>query len=301
MARKYYNVPKKTITLDEYWELRKSGAKRPFCSKGQGLYKDGVSEIVRVELKCKRCGKVFYSQFSQLAKRSCLDLCTTCINHYRLKESNAKRDSSYYENPEYRKKISAGVKAYYKRVGKSASQQRMEKRFENFEKNHVIPNFGRIRMIVNGINCESFGEAVFVKWKLSEGYSVSRCDFYIEYEFQGEKKHYIPDFKLEKDGCIKIVEVKCDYKRNFQKSYEALQKRVEEGLQVCNNLQTYRLDILEIKLKVLKEYCENKKWDWEMITLDDPVFDLYYNRAKRHRRNGKTGEESIDSIFRKSN
>lgn len=300
MTKRYYNVSKKTITLDEYWELRKRGAKRPFCNKGQGIYKDGVSEIVRVELKCKRCGKIFYSQFSQLIKRSCLDLCTTCINHYRLKESNTKRDSSYYENPEYRKKISVGVKMYYKRVGKFASQKRIEKRFENFEKSQSYPNFGRIRMVVNGINCESFGEAVFVKWKLFEGYEISRCNFDIEYEFQGQKRHYIPDFKLEKDGCIKIVEVKCDYKRNFQKSYELLQKRVEEGLQVCNNLATYRLDVLETKLKALKEYCEKRNWNCEMITLDNSIFNLYYNRAKRYRRNGKTKEESIDSIFRKS-
>lgn len=296
MSNKYH-VDKKTISLEEYEKLFKEGARRPFCRKGVGLKPDGVSEIVRVELKCKRCGKIFTTQFSQIKKRSCLDLCTQCINHYKRSKENAERDSSYYENPEYRRKLSEGVKRHYKKEGVDASRRRTDKRFENFELNKKYPNYAAIKVVVEGIRCESFGEGVFVKWMKNEGYNVSRCEFALKYEFEGKIRHYLPDFKIEKDGLITIVEVKSDYERNFQKSYEVLQKRVEEGLQYCNNLSTYRKDVLSLKLKALDSYCKERGWNFELITLDNSKFNLLYNRAKRARRNGKTKEESINSLF----
>lgn len=65
MANKHYHVDKKIISFEEYEKLYKEGARRPFCRNGVGLKPNGVSEIVRVELKCKRCGKLFfYSIFS---------------------------------------------------------------------------------------------------------------------------------------------------------------------------------------------------------------------------------------------
>lgn len=297
MANKHYHVDKKIISFEEYEKLYKEGARRPFCRNGVGLKPNGVSEIVRVELKCKRCGKLFFTQFSQLEKRSCFDLCSNCISHYTRSKANAKRDSSYYENPEYRRKLSEGVKRHYKKEGIEASRRRADKRFENFELNKKYPNYASIRVVVEGIRCESFGEGVFVKWMKNEGYNVSRCEFALKYEFEGKIKRYLPDFKIEKDGLITIIEVKTDYERNFQKSYEVLQERLEKGLQYCNNLSTYRKDVLSLKLKALDSYCKERGWNFKLITLDEPKFNLLYNRAKRLRRNGKTKEESIDSLF----
>lgn len=300
MPKNYYHVKKKLISLEEYRELYKQGARRPFCKNGVGLKPDGVSEIVRVELKCKRCGKIFVSQFPQLEKRTCLDLCTKCINHYKRSEENSKRDSSYYENPEYRKKLSEGVKRYYKEKGLIASKQRAEKRFENYSINKTIPNHAPIKIIIEGIKCESFGEGVFVKWMIYEGYEVKRCDIILNYEFKGEIKHYFPDFILEKNKQVFLIEVKSDYRRNFQKSYDYLQNRVDNGLSRSNPLLTYREDILQKKIESAELYCKEKGWIFKLITLDDSKFNLLYNRAKRLRRNGKTKEESINSIFGKS-
>lgn len=297
MAKNCYHVDRKIISLEEYKELYKKGARRPFCKNGIGLKPNGVSEIVRVELKCKRCGKVFTTLFCQLEKRTCFNLCTECIGHYKRSEANAKRDSSYYENPEYHKKISEGVKRYYKEKGKIASKQRAEKRIENFIKNKITPNHTPIKVIIEGIKCESFGEGVFVKWMIYEGYDVKRCDVILNYEFKGETKHYFPDFIIKKNEQIFLIEVKSDFRRNFQKSYEYLQSRVDNGLSYNNPLSTYREDVLKKKIESAELYCKEKGWIFKLVTLDDSKFNLLYNRAKRLRRNGKTKEESINSIF----
>jgi hypothetical protein len=298
MAKKYYHVNKKVISLEEYKELYSKGARRPFCKNGVGLKPDGVSEIVRVELKCKRCSKIFTTLFSQLAFRSCFDLCTECINHYKRSEANAKRDKSYYENEDYRKKLSEGVKRYYREKGSIASKQRELKRIENFRKNGCVPDNNPIKITIHGIKCVSFGEGVFVKWMISEGYSVRRCNVILDYEFEGKLRHYFPDFIIEKDDQIYLIEVKSDYRKNFQKSYDYLQNRVTQGLQKSNPLVTYREDILCKKIESAEAYCKKKGWIFKLMTLDDSQFNLLYNRAKRLRRNGKTKEESIDSIFR---
>lgn len=297
MAKNYYHIDRKIISLEEYKELYEKGARRPFCKNGIGLKPNGVSEIVRVKLKCERCGKVFTTSFPQLEKRTCFDLCTECINHYKRSEANAKRDSFYYENPEYRKKLSEGVKRHYKEKGLIASEQRVFKRIDNFKNNNYIPNNSPIKVIVNGIKCASFGEGIFVKWMISEGYSIKRCNIVLDYEFEGQIRHYFPDFIIEKENQTFLIEVKSDYRKNFQKSYDYLQNRVEKGLQKQNNLSTYREDILEKKIKSAESYCKEKGWIFKLMTLDDSKFNLLYNRAKRLRRNGKTKEESIDSIF----
>lgn len=297
MAKNYYHLNKKIISLEEYERLYEEGARRPFCREGVGLKPDGISEIVRVELKCKRCGKIFTTQFSQLAKRSCKDLCTQCIGHYKRKEANAKRDSSYYTNPEYRKKLSEGVKRHYKEKGTDASSQRAQRRIENFRKNHQCPNFNPIKVVVQGINCASFGEGVFVKWMLYEGYEVKNCNLILDYEFQGKARHYFPDFIIKKDNKITLIEVKSDFRKDFQKHYEYLQNRVEKRLSTNNTLSTYREDILQKKIESAELYCRKRGWSFKLVTLDDPKFNLLYNRAKRYRRNGKTKEESIDTLF----
>ena len=68
-------------------------------------------------------------------------------------------------------------------------------------------------------------------------------------------------------------------------------------MQYCNNFSTYRKDVLSLKLKALDSYCKERGWNFELITLDNSKFNLLYNRAKRARRNGKTKEESINSLF----
>ena len=134
---------------------------------------------------------------------------------------------------------------------------------------------------------DSFAEEVFVKWKLSEGYSVKRCDFFTEYEWKNKVHRYLPDFIIEKNNEVTVVEVKCEYKRNFQKRYEHLEDRVKQGKQLSNNLKTYNIDILSKKIESIQDFCRNKGWKFSLITLDNSTFNMLYNRAKRIRRNEK--------------
>lgn len=294
--RNYWKVEKKLISLEEYFLLREKGVKRPFCKNGIGIHPDGVSEIVRVELRCKRCNQIFISQFSQLIKRSCLDLCTKCINHYARSEQNKKRSVDYYENEEYRKKLSEGVKRHYKLGGKDVVEKRIKVRWENFKKEEHIPNFSAKKHRIQNIVCDSYGEAVFVAWKLSEGYEIEKCDFFVEYRYGEKIRHYIPDFKISKNGKVTVIEVKCEYRKKFQKSFDYLQNRVEKGIQRHNNLSTYKESELLLKIEAIETYCNNQGWEFELVTLDNSYFNLLYNRAKRQRFYDKNNKKNDSAV-----
>lgn len=291
-----WNIDKKIITLEEFYSLKERGCKRPFCKNGIGLHGDGVSEIVRVELKCERCSKVFTTPFSQVSKRSSLTLCTNCINHYKRTAGNLQRDSSYYEDEIYRKRISDGVKKHYREGGKEVVEKRTRKRFDNFLKRNYIPSFSAKKTIVDGIVCDSYGEGVFVQWMKEEGYSIERCNFYVEYFYNNKIHHYIPDFIIKKDSVVKVIEIKCEYLKNFESVYKYLEKRVQLGLQSSNNLSTYKKEVLELKQKAITDYCKERGWSFEMITLDNSKFNLLYNRAKRIRSNDKIGSKKNSSL-----
>jgi len=261
-----FNFPKPYFTLEEFLQCKALGYTRPRCE----------GQLVRVSYPCKICGKEHTSSFYAMSvrKQKYFDLCTKCAGSLNRSEMNSLRDDNYYSNEDYREKISKGVKSYYKATGKIASDKRCEVRWENFKKNGV-PDFSAKRVMIGELNCASYGEGVFVEWKLSQGYKVSKCNFYIEYKLGEEDYHYIPDFLIEKDGITTLIEVKCDFLRNFR------EKKSEKKL--SKNLTTYGLDELYAKIEVAKVYCIEKGWEFELITLDNKRFNLLYNRAKRKR------------------
>ena len=133
-------------------------------------------------------------------------------------------------------------------------------------------------------------------WMKEEGYSIERCNFYVEYFYNNKIHRYIPDFIIKKDSVFKVIEIKCEYLKNFEFVYKYLEKRVQSGLQSSNNLSTYKKEVLELKQKAITDYCKERGWSFEMITLDNSKFNLLYNRAKRIRSNDKIGSKKNSSL-----
>jgi hypothetical protein len=265
-----WNVDKAVVSLEEYEFFKSLGCKRPSF---QGRF-------IRVGIKCTKCQSYHESSFANVTARNqeFKTLCTKCAGSVNTSRRNALRDEDYYEDEEYRRKISDGVKLHYQKEGKRASEKRTQKRIENWEARGVTPDFSSKRSKTDGVRYDSYGEEVFVEWKIKEGYRVERCDLRIPYLWQGVRRMYLPDFFIAKDGKVTIIEVKCEFLKNFRTTQDKL---------LCRNLTTYNIEQVAEKAKTARKFCKERGFEFELITLDDSRFNLLYNRAKRKRSEGR--------------
>jgi len=263
-------IRQRTLTLVEYYYYVELGVKRAFFR----------TKPVRVIFNCTKCNAQHISTFHNMRNRNqeFLTLCTKCAGSLNRSKMNTLRAPSYYMNEEYRRKISAGVKAHYKNEGQSAIDRRHKVKMENFELNGY-PDFSTHKLTINNVYCASYGEGVFVQWKLNEGYTVQNCKFVLPYTLNGVQHHYRPDFIISKEDITTLIEVKCDYLRNF--------RALSSDKLINKSLLTYALDELECKIDVANQYSQTNGWQFELVTFDDKKFNYLYNQAKRIRRENR--------------
>lgn len=258
-------IQRATVTLQEYYNYINLGYKIPYYR----------GKKVKVVFNCVRCGAKHQSNFLAMRKRNpeFIELCTRCAGSINTTRKNQSRTSDYYTNKIYRAKISVGVRRHYNKVGKKGIDKRIAARRENFIKNG-IPDFSAKKLYVNNIACASFGEALFVQWKIKEGYQVKKCDFFILYKYKGKECPYIPDFVIVKNTEIILVEVKCDNRRNFIKKNQVIRHK---------NLTTYKRAQIQAKNKAARNFCKNKGWKFWFLTLDNVQFSRLYAQGIRDR------------------
>ena len=116
---------------------------------------------------------------------------------------------------ETRKKLSSIMKAHFSNPKRK--REILEKRYRTNLKRYGVSGAVTFRYIYKNVKFDSSWELAFYCYNLSLNKPIKRCTKSFEYEFEGNKHSYFPDFEIED----KIFEVKGDHFLN------------EEGLMIC--------------------------------------------------------------------
>jgi len=189
---------------------------------------------------------------------------------------NNQRDPSWVNDVKIRKSISDGVKFHYKN-NPDAVQKRLEKKqITLLQKKDRC--YDRVKYVVSGIECASFGEKVFVQWMIKAGHKIERCFIRIPYKNKlNQERVYNPDFIIDNNL---IVEIKCELLKNFESS-------------IVRFFSTYDRENLQLKIDAVNNFCQQNNFKFKLYTFDDDDFRLLYHREKRKRQKNKRYENKV--------
>jgi hypothetical protein len=272
-------MEKKTLELSykEYMELKETG------KKGHSL----KGKLLLVNFICQDCGKKTQVSYRALINRNVynIPICPTCCS---VRTPSNSYKGAAFRTEEYRKKISKGVKKHRKEnpeVVKRISEKlktlwNTEERKEvqkkrsielwkdpEYQKKWLEGKTNIKKLNYLGLPCDSIAEYAFLKFIENKCDKIERCDFGISYELKGEKKTYIPDFKITIGNKIIIYEIKGILKRKLEKNNDNFKKGF------------LNKDAINAKFEALKKYCKKKKWECRMLMLDNVDYRIIYRQT----------------------
>lgn len=215
----------------------------------------------KVVVSCTDCGKVFtttakfarmHIKYGNCVRKPGEFLCNKCFNHRvfsdpilckkmvmpgalvnkrpEVKKKNSDTIKYLMRTTDLKQRISAGVKRAYKN-----DPTMIDRCTKN--NGYKYGNFYSIKNSKNIFYQSSYElKALNIFETDSNVVSFDRCKFNIEYDFEGERKVYFPDFCVKYlNGITKIIEIKPNYKRNDSKTI--IKKQYAEQFCKLYNMQ----------------------------------------------------------------
>lgn len=174
---------------------------------------------------CKNCGKEFTKKYSKWSNGNFC--CKHCARSYSSKEKieelnilkskimKEKYKNKYYKNPKICP-ICGNVIPYEKRKYKSCSNH-CSKLLGTMTKKYLGSNLGGGYRLnghrksysgwYKGIWCDSTYELAYLIYCLDHDIDIKRCNESFEYEYEGKKHKYTPDFEINGE----LIEIKGYY------------------------------------------------------------------------------------------
>lgn len=264
----------------KYTTFNKSNFKTHYCSKKCLLnYRHNIfieEHNKNILTQCKECNKnIFISKYDLKKKQNffCSKSCSTkYYNEHKINIPLNKRE-------EINKKISQSFKSKYipkkcqicgnnipfKKKRKTCSIE-CEKKLREIHQAHVGGGYrqGSSRGhhgYYKGYYCDSTYELAFLIYCLDHNIPIQRCKESFEYEYNGKKHLYHPDFIINNE----IIEIKNFYKEINDIKLNAVKDRGK------NIKILYFEDLIEIFKYIIKKY--NKKFNFK--TKYNNFFELY--------------------------
>lgn len=199
--------------------------------------------------RCKQCGKEFTEKYS---KTSSGEFCSrTCAAKYsaliKREETNKKQHDimfgikyvngekinikeEYYKNPKICP-ICGNIIPYEKKKFKTCSQECSKKLCSQTLKKKGVYSIGGYvpfscrshHGYYKGIYCDSTFELAYLIYCLDHNIDIKRCNEVFEYEYEGKKHHYHPDFIVNGE----IIEIKNYYREINDIKLNAVNKPIK--------------------------------------------------------------------------
>ena len=134
-------------------------------------------------------------------------------------------------------------------LGKKQPQEMIDKRRNTIEERYGVNNgflSKKTQEWYKGFFCHSKNEKVFIDFCEEYGYTLSEPGK-IEYEYEGRKRYYYPDFYIEELDCI--IEIKSDYTWNLNLDINLAK------IEKCLSLN-YNIEVIDEEYGLLNKWTE---------------------------------------------
>lgn len=225
---------------------------------------------------CPNCKKElkYSTKYSMIRQEKFKKLCKSCTvkNEY---ESNPSKNKGS-ENGRTGKKLIDVMITKYGKCEANIRYAKWKLNLNSFGKGELNPQFGKSPFINGGMSYKGWYNDIFFRSSLEllfivENYnkgviSAENSKFRIEYDFNGIKSYYYPDFYIESENSIYEIKSKkwISFDKNISKIESANREYKIRGV-------NYKV-LCEYDLKLFKKYNS----DWQKVIYDF-IYEMVLN------------------------